>query len=140
MLLSLDLYKAGSGRWPASARERDRGAGEGEHAPCVRVARTHELCSGAARKFRDDPRPEGQSALVPFGDADNPAAGKAAPEQHGRPATHAGAPVAAQDEEFSDVEDLRIVGRRGAPRDQREPRHLAVDRMRNGNRRSGSDQ
>ena len=60
---------------------------------------------------RSDALPEGKSANVGLGNANDPPAWKAIPNQENRSAAYPGAAVATNDEELGDIENVRVVRR-----------------------------
>ena len=97
-----------------------------KHAPGVQATRTLGLCSSAPRVLGDNGRPEGKSTCVSLGNANDPPAGKAIPNQERRSAGHPGATVTTNNEELGDIENVRIVRRWRTVCDQHEPCDLSA--------------
>jgi len=90
------------------------------------MPRTIELGCSLTRVCFDDIRPEPNRTWVLFENAHDPPARELRPQQSGCLPSHASSAVAAKDKEFGDIEDIRVVGRWRAARDQRESRDSGV--------------
>lgn len=104
-----------SSKSPHVRRERPKVWHRGnvrKHSPRVGIARTSGFRHCTAGVFGNDPRPELDAAVVALRHSNYPTNGKSIPEKEGRPASHSGMAVPAQDEELRDIEVRGIVGRR----------------------------